>query len=103
MKKVYKNTDFPKPRNALGFVKGIPDAEMEKLILANTAADEGDMQQLAQLRAKQVVDNLIQIQVLASLSPVEPRRTAILVPALMSLSVLIGLSRFTNTTLPVNI
>jgi hypothetical protein len=60
--KVYKQADFPKPRNALGFVKGLPDLEMEKLILANTTADESNMQQLARLRAKQVVDNLIQIQ-----------------------------------------
>jgi hypothetical protein len=62
LKKVYKKADFPKPRNALGFVKGLPDPEMEKLILANTTADEDEMQQLAQLRAKQVVDNLIQVQ-----------------------------------------
>ena len=62
LKKVYKQTDFPKPRNALGFVKGLPNPEMEKLILANTTVDESDMQQLARLRAKQVVDNLIKVQ-----------------------------------------
>ena len=62
LKKVYRAADFPKPRNAFGLVKGLPDAEMEKLILANSQAGEDEMQELAEQRAKRVVDNLILIQ-----------------------------------------
>jgi len=60
LKQVYKDADFPKPRNAFGFVKSLPDAEMEKLILANTEAGEEQMQQLADGRAKTVYDYLVQ-------------------------------------------
>lgn len=62
LKKVYKQADFPKPRNALGFVKSLPDEEMAKLLLANTPADESAMLILAELRAQRVVDDLIQVQ-----------------------------------------
>jgi hypothetical protein len=32
--------EFPKPRNMVGMVKGLPVEEMEKLILANSSVDE---------------------------------------------------------------
>jgi hypothetical protein len=62
LKHVYQNSDFPKPRNALGLVKGLPDGEMEKLILTNNPAGEDAMQELAEQRAKNVVDDLVQVQ-----------------------------------------
>jgi uncharacterized protein involved in outer membrane biogenesis len=62
LKKVYGQADFPKPRNSFGLVKSLPDDEMVKLILANTPAGEEVMQELAEQRAKQVFDNLIQVQ-----------------------------------------
>jgi hypothetical protein len=62
LNKVYRRASFPKPRNVFGMVKGLPDAEMEKLILANSPAGEDAMQALAEQRAKRVVDHLIQIQ-----------------------------------------
>jgi hypothetical protein len=62
LKQVYKQADFPKPRNALGMVKSLPAAEMEKLILANTPAGEEEMQALAAARARVVHEHLVQVQ-----------------------------------------
>ncbi|WP_306537279.1 DUF748 domain-containing protein [Geobacter sp.] len=47
LKAVYKKEKFPKPRNILGLEKDIPDAEMRKLILANTQVGEGELKALA--------------------------------------------------------
>ena len=44
LKAVYKKEKFPKPRNALGLVKDLPDAEMKKLIIANTVVGDGELQ-----------------------------------------------------------
>jgi hypothetical protein len=54
LKSVYRNEDFPKPRNAIGMVKDLPAPEMEKLILAHIAVGEGELQQLARERAAAV-------------------------------------------------
>ncbi len=62
LKQVYQSSDFPKPRNALGLVKELPDIEMEKMILTNNPAGEDAMQELAEQRAKSVVDELVQDQ-----------------------------------------
>lgn len=59
---VYQDADFPRPRNFVGLLKTLPDAEMEKLLLANLRADEAEMQALAQNRALQVRDALISEQ-----------------------------------------
>lgn len=62
---VYRAADFPKPRTAFGRIKSLPDAEMEKLILANTPAGEKQMRILAQSRAKAVHEYLQQIEKMA--------------------------------------
>lgn len=47
LKAVYKKEKFPKPRNVLGLEKGLPDAEMRKLILANTKVGDAELKALA--------------------------------------------------------
>jgi hypothetical protein len=59
LERVYRAEKFPKPRNVIGIVKGLPAEEMEKLILANSTVDEEDLRDLAERRAKAVVDWLI--------------------------------------------
>lgn len=59
LKTVYGKEKFPKPRNVLGFVKDIPDPEMKKLILANTAAGDEQLHALARERENAVRDYLI--------------------------------------------
>ena len=51
LKAVYAREEFPKPRNILGLVKALPDAEMKKLILANTVVGEQQLRSLAEARA----------------------------------------------------
>jgi hypothetical protein len=51
---VYRKADFPKPRNFIGMLKTLPDAEMEKLLLANIPAGPQQMKDLAQSRAAAV-------------------------------------------------
>jgi hypothetical protein len=52
LERVYRAEKFPKPRNMVGMVKGLPVEEMEKLILANSTVDEEDLRSLADRRAK---------------------------------------------------
>lgn len=59
LEQVYKEEKFPKPRNFIGLVKGLPVEEMEKLILANSVIDENDLKGLADRRAKVVRDWLV--------------------------------------------
>ncbi|WP_317200973.1 DUF748 domain-containing protein [Janthinobacterium sp.] len=54
MGKVYAAQKFDKPRNALGFAKSLPVAEMEKLILANTVVTQDALRALANRRAEAV-------------------------------------------------
>ncbi|MBL8406697.1 MAG: DUF748 domain-containing protein [Candidatus Accumulibacter sp.] len=56
LERVYRAEKFPKPRNLVGLVKGLPVEEMEKLILANAVVDEEDLRDLADRRAKTVLD-----------------------------------------------
>lgn len=59
LKAVYKKEKFPKPRNAIGLVKDLPDDEMRKLIIANTVVGETEFQKLARERASAVFDFLV--------------------------------------------
>lgn len=59
LKAVYKKEKFPKPRNAIGLVKDLPDNEMRKLIIANTVVGETEFQGLARERATAVMDFLV--------------------------------------------
>ena len=47
----YKKESFEKPKNAVGLVKSLPDAEMEQLMLAHAAITDSDLQALAENRA----------------------------------------------------
>lgn len=57
----YRKEKFPKPRNALGFTKDLPDAEVEKLILANVAVGTAELEQLAWERGSRVVRYLVEV------------------------------------------
>lgn len=59
LKAVYKKEKFPKPRNAIGLVKNLPDEEMRKLIIANTIVGDTELQGLARERATTVMDYLV--------------------------------------------
>jgi hypothetical protein len=54
LKAVYAREKFPKPRNALGFAKDLPDEEMTKLIITHTVVGENELQALARERAEAV-------------------------------------------------
>lgn len=56
---VYKDADFPRPRNLVGGLKKLPDTEMEKLILANIVVGDEQLQNLANTRAMVVRDALV--------------------------------------------
>ncbi|HYL81904.1 MAG TPA: DUF748 domain-containing protein, partial [Candidatus Acidoferrum sp.] len=55
----YKAEKFPKPRNFIGLVKGLPVAEMEKLMLTHIEAGEEELHQLAAQRANAVKDAIL--------------------------------------------
>ena len=57
---VYKQADFPRPRNFVGMLKHLPDEELTKLIYTNTPAGEAELAQLAQNRAQTVRDYLVE-------------------------------------------
>ena len=59
LKLVYKKEKFPKPRTIIGTVKELPNDEMKKLILANTAVGDKELQGLAAERATVVRNYLI--------------------------------------------
>ena len=58
--KVYRQAEFPRPRNFIGMLKDLPDEEMEKLLLAHIRVDDEVLRTLAQNRAKVVRDALIE-------------------------------------------
>jgi outer membrane protein OmpA-like peptidoglycan-associated protein len=60
---VYRRSAVPKPRNALGWVKDLPPAEMEALLLAALSVDASDMRDLAQARAQHVREALMALKV----------------------------------------
>ena len=57
--RVYRKSDFSKPRNFIGMTKKIPPAEMEKLIYTHTQVSPDDLAELAQARALAVQRYLI--------------------------------------------
>ena len=56
LEQAYKQEKFPKPRNFIGMAKSLPREEMEKLMLANAPAGEEEFRDLANRRAKAVMD-----------------------------------------------
>jgi hypothetical protein len=58
---VYKEAEFPRPRNFIGILKKLPVPEMEKLLLANVLAGEEQLQGLAKARAMAVRDALVAV------------------------------------------
>ena len=60
---VYKRTDMPKPRNALGLAKDIAPDDMQALLLAQIPATEAHMQTLATQRGAAVRDHLVRLNV----------------------------------------
>ncbi len=59
LEQVYRNEKFPKPRNLIGMVKGLPVEEMEKLILSHSTVDPDDLRDLADRRAKATREALL--------------------------------------------
>lgn len=59
---LYKRTDMPKPRNALGLAKDLAPEDMEALLLAQIPANADTMQALATQRGVAVRDLLAQQQ-----------------------------------------
>jgi Domain of Unknown Function (DUF748) len=58
LKEVYKRADMPKPRNVVGLTKDLPEAEMEKLLLADIKVTDDAMRELAVQRGVVVKDYL---------------------------------------------
>ncbi|MHB8121753.1 MAG: DUF748 domain-containing protein [Desulfuromonadaceae bacterium] len=56
LKAVYSKEKFPKPRNAIGLIKDLPDDEMKKLIIANTVVGENELMSLARERTTAVMN-----------------------------------------------
>jgi hypothetical protein len=63
LKSIYKRAEFAKPRNAIGLVKDLPQADMEALLLANIAVTEDSIHQLGVQRGVAVRDYLAGRQV----------------------------------------
>ncbi|MGN6390124.1 MAG: DUF748 domain-containing protein [Burkholderiaceae bacterium] len=59
LKQVYRDADFPKPRNAIGLTKSLPVDEMEKLLLAHIDVGPEDAADLANRRAQEAKDWLL--------------------------------------------
>ncbi len=62
LKKAYRDGKFPKPRNMFGIAKDLPDAEMEKRLLASIQISDDDLRQLAAARARAVKDAILGTQ-----------------------------------------
>ncbi len=67
LKRVYKEAEFPRPRNIVGLLKSLPPEEMEKLLLTNISAGDEELAALANARAMAVRDGLVAIN--AELKP----------------------------------
>ncbi|MBW2467051.1 MAG: DUF748 domain-containing protein [Deltaproteobacteria bacterium] len=74
LKKAYKAATFQKPKNALGFTKRLPPAEMEKLLRDNITVTDDDLRLLAIQRANAVKSYLVET------GGIEPERLFILEP-----------------------
>ena len=60
LKKAYSAEKFPKPRNIIGMEKGLPNEEMEKLMMTHIVIKEDDLRLLATKRAETVADALLE-------------------------------------------
>lgn len=60
LERAYKEEKFPKPKNLIGFAKSLPVSEMEQLMLANIAAGDDEMRQLATRRAEAAKNWLVE-------------------------------------------
>ncbi|WP_430407600.1 DUF748 domain-containing protein [Hydrogenophaga sp.] len=58
LKEVYRRADIPKPRNAIGIARDIPQAEMEALLMAAVPVTPDALRELAVARAVAVKDYL---------------------------------------------
>ena len=56
LKRAYSTEKFPKPRNIVGLEKGLPNDEMEKLMMTHIVVKEDDLRLLATKRAEMVAD-----------------------------------------------
>jgi hypothetical protein len=56
----YKEEKFDKPKNVIGLAKSLPVPEMEQLMLANISAGVNEMRELAEVRAENARDWLIE-------------------------------------------
>ncbi len=57
---LYKEAEFEKPKNIIGFAKSLPVPEMEKLLLANIDAGDDKLRELAETRAANTRNWLIE-------------------------------------------
>jgi hypothetical protein len=64
--RAYKAADFDKPKNALGFPKDLPRAEMEALLSSNASVSDEELRALADQRAQAVRASLIDGEHVAS-------------------------------------
>lgn len=74
LKMAYREERFPKPRNIVGMVKDLPDAEMEKLMLTHIEVKEGDLRTLAFQRAQKVKEMILKSK------EIEPERIFLVEP-----------------------
>ncbi len=58
LKRAYSAEKFPKPRNIVGMEKGLPNEEMEKLMMTHIVVKEDDLRLLAMKRAETVSEAL---------------------------------------------
>ena len=59
LREVYRRSEVPKPRNSVGVVKDLSVNEMEALLLANQAAPDDALRELATRRAVLVKERLV--------------------------------------------
>ncbi|HET6488679.1 MAG TPA: DUF748 domain-containing protein [Syntrophales bacterium] len=60
LKRAYSAEKFPKPRNFIGLEKGLPNDEMEKLMMTHIVVKEDDLRLLAMKRAETVSDAILE-------------------------------------------
>lgn len=58
--KAYKDANFQKPRNFIGLTKGLPDEDMKRALAAHAPIDEASLRELAQQRAQDVRQQLVE-------------------------------------------
>ncbi|MFZ5759388.1 MAG: DUF748 domain-containing protein [Thermodesulfobacteriota bacterium] len=70
----YKDADFERPKNFLGFLKSMSPAAMEKMLADHIVINEGDLRRLAGQRAARIKEMLV------AKGPVEPARIFLVEP-----------------------